>query len=1341
MLNLRRSFGILFITLVFSSLHAQQALPPAQHGGNLNRTIDLRSPDAGTIQKKVEYSFDKQNPRHRSLAPTTRSCHTLEVEQQQQAFSPGSTQSDTLFESWMQSSLRQAQQSRSLFRFGPEEVLTIPTVVHVIYSSAIENISDAQVYSQINSLNLDYRRQNPDQEFTPRDFKNLAVDTGIEFCLASLDPQGRPSNGIHRVSFSGAPFNERYLNEVIKPATAWDPNRYFNIWVCALSDNVLGFATFPVSSGLTGVPMQRTSALTDGVVIHYSVFGTTGTVSPPFNKGRTATHEVGHWLGLRHVWGDGPCNVDDFCADTPEADGPHFNCPQGALGCRGSNAMVQNYMDYSDDACMNLFTRDQKARMRLVLQNSPRRGSLLQSGVCIPPVTPPVPAFSANVRQGCAPLEVAFKDLTKGEELSWQWNFPGGRPATSDKQHPVVSYRDPGVYPVSLRAINPAGNRSVTMEGFITVTASGQGLPYFADFEPNEATRSSNYFLNNADNDYTWAISERLGARGRSAQSLAINNYDNKLLNSADWFLLPVLNFSGEPSPELSFDLAYGPFNEKFSDTLGIFVSTGCGTLFRSIYYKGGSKLSTLNGQQSLEPFSPDNQEWRTERIDLRFLAGQTNVQIAFINFNGNGNDVYLDNIRLGSPLPPAPVANFAATNQQVCAGEPITLGDRSSGTTTEGIWSFPGGTPASSQEKNPTVKYEFPGSYDVIYTVRGPGGENSLTKKGFITVAQAPNLQVTGEYEICQGETMNLKASGADQYTWMIGSQTLKTGNSPDFSFAPQKDEVLTVVAKGGQCETRRAIPIRVRAVRPLAVTPASTEICPGEQVSLQATGAMQYIWSPAPPESEAQSGTLTVSPSVTTTYQVNGVNESGCQLTAKVTVTVREAPNALGVTAPRTRICPGDQITLAASGADSYRWSPTTGLSLSDGAQVVASPTTTTTYRLEGTNAFGCRSSRNITIEVTPYPEVQIRSLSPTVCSGAGVTLQARGALRYEWFPSELVSGQGSEAIGRPTQDQVFTVIGKTEAGCADTAQVFVSVIQPEPLTVTATNEVVCPGANTQLLATGAVSYQWNLGTATSTSDRVVVRPFREETYQVIGLDRQGCQSTRSITIKVSEGRSAVADFRADKQITCAGQSVTFSSLSRDATSFRWEFEGGQPAFSTEANPSVVFPSEGSFSVRLEVAGCDGRRDRFEQTDYMYITAPSQISLNTADRVACRGEQVSLVASGGRSYTWSPAIGLDRTSGASVLAMPLATTTYTVSSIDADGCSASRSVTLEVVSAQDVTVSPAKASICVGDSVNLQATGALEYFWTPGTTVSNGRSATFKAKPARTTTYVMCI
>jgi len=248
-------------------------------------------------------------------------------------------------------------------------VYTIPVVFHVVYNTSAENISDAQLLSQLQVLNEDFRRTNSDADNT----WSQAADTEIEFCLATVDPNGNPTTGITRTSTRKKSFS--YSNDGVKfsgrtgGVDAWPRDDYLNIWVCDLGNSLLGYAQFPNSG----------SAATDGVVIDYAYTGTNSTY--PYDGGRTATHEVGHWLNLRHIWGDGGCGVDDFVSDTPESDASNGGCPTGHVSC-GSVDMIQNYMDYTYDACMNLYTQGQKARMQAVLASGGARASLANSPAC-----------------------------------------------------------------------------------------------------------------------------------------------------------------------------------------------------------------------------------------------------------------------------------------------------------------------------------------------------------------------------------------------------------------------------------------------------------------------------------------------------------------------------------------------------------------------------------------------------------------------------------------------------------------------------------------------------------------------------------------------------------------------------------------------------------------------------------------------------------------------------------------------------------------------------------------------------------------------------------------------
>ncbi len=260
--------------------------------------------------------------------------------------------------------------------------ITIPVVVHVLYRTSAENISDAQIQSQINVINDDFRRTNSDANNN----WSQAADTEIEFCMATVDPNGNPTTGITRTQTSTSAFG---TNDAMKYSSsggkdAWNTSDYLNIWICTIGNSILGYAQFPGGS-----------AATDGVVIDSKYFGTTGTAQSPFDLGRTTTHEIGHWLNLRHIWGDGNCSADDYVSDTPTSDAANYGCASGHVSCNSTD-MVQNYMDYSDDACMNLFTLGQKDRMRALFATGGFRASLLNSTAC--GSTPPAATCSDGIQ-------------------------------------------------------------------------------------------------------------------------------------------------------------------------------------------------------------------------------------------------------------------------------------------------------------------------------------------------------------------------------------------------------------------------------------------------------------------------------------------------------------------------------------------------------------------------------------------------------------------------------------------------------------------------------------------------------------------------------------------------------------------------------------------------------------------------------------------------------------------------------------------------------------------------------------------------------------------------------
>jgi len=249
-------------------------------------------------------------------------------------------------------------------------VITLPVVVHVVHTGQnvgqAANLSESRIISQINALNRDYRRQNGDANNTPSIFATMAVDTEIEFCLASKDPNGNATSGIIRRQYAGIA-NINFIENFIKPGTQWDPKKYVNIWVVPMPDaNILGYSYLP-SSNILGSDSDL-----DGLVISYHKFGDINAQS----NGRTTAHEMGHYLGLQHPWGSNEsCGSDDNVSDTPNTAGPYFGCPSFPKSSCSSSDMFMNYMDYVDDSCMNMFTQGQKNLMRSILNN--QRASLI----------------------------------------------------------------------------------------------------------------------------------------------------------------------------------------------------------------------------------------------------------------------------------------------------------------------------------------------------------------------------------------------------------------------------------------------------------------------------------------------------------------------------------------------------------------------------------------------------------------------------------------------------------------------------------------------------------------------------------------------------------------------------------------------------------------------------------------------------------------------------------------------------------------------------------------------------------------------------------------------------
>ena len=538
------------------------------------------------------------------------------------------------------------------------------------------NISDQQITSQIDVLNEDFRRMNADASNTPLSFQPVASDIEIEFILAKRDPEGLSTNGINRIN--GERSNWFLVdNYELKTLSNWPSEDYMNIWVVSLGDNFLGYAQFPVSD-IGGLESASNSAITDGIVVDYRAFGSVDKYPPAdldsrYNLGRTATHEVGHYMGLRHIWGDGGCGTDDFCADTPAS-----NSDNGGLGvCTfpgptrcGSADMFQNYMDFTNDVCMNLFTEDQKTRIRTVMDNSPRRASLISSLGGQDPVTfsndlgirsiisPNANSCDATVIPtlelrnygsntiSSAEVEILVNGISQGSTLV-SLNLESLEIANVDLPAINLDRLVTNEVEFNINTVNGISdanesNNNLNIAVSVPEEFDGPVASNFDEIPPN-------WTIENDDGLITWELrSAPNGEPGNQALFVEFYNHENQ--GDLDFFTSPILDFTLAAST-LTFDVAYAQFPGVDFESLRVIVTENCRNPLiegEVVFEKVGSELSTAASTSGF--FTPDGaDEWRTETVDLSSFLGKDNIRISFVSRNDFGNNVYIDNVNIGA--------------------------------------------------------------------------------------------------------------------------------------------------------------------------------------------------------------------------------------------------------------------------------------------------------------------------------------------------------------------------------------------------------------------------------------------------------------------------------------------------------------------------------------------------------------------------------------------------------------------------------------------------------------------------------------------------------------------
>ncbi|OQP61569.1 hypothetical protein A3860_32045 [Niastella vici] len=545
----------------------------------------------------------------------------------------------------------------------------IPIVFHIVLTNP-NLVTDAMVQAQVDQLNRDYGGVNPDSTLIPSWFKPLFAKTSIQFKLAQRTPDDNPSTGIERITTSKSSFaitdpSVKYTSS--GGANAWDHTKYFNVWITDLSQGYLGYATFPNSG----------PAAEDGVVIKYtSLPGGTA----PYNKGRTLVHESGHFFSLIHIWGDeNGCSGTDEIDDTPNQGTYTSGCPTSSGGPRtdactttSPGIMYENYMDYTDDACMVMFTLDQKARMESAL--NVYRASLITSNGADPVVSFNLDAAAKSIntplqRICSATFQPVITLRNRGAQtltaVTIKASIDNGTAITTNWTGSLASLTETNVtlnsMTVTVEGIHVLNVDISSANGTTDDNTSNDAINitflYYLPYSPpiTESFESTTYppiawDIVNPDLGVTWERTATAAKTGNA--SVVLRNYDYSANGQKDYLRLPLMNITNADSAFMTFQVAAAvvtdPKTSAAFDTLDVLVSKDCGATFTSLYHKGGADLITRSAA-TVTSFTPASTEWRKDSVNLTPYIGAGQILVAFMNTNQHENNIYLDDINVYS--------------------------------------------------------------------------------------------------------------------------------------------------------------------------------------------------------------------------------------------------------------------------------------------------------------------------------------------------------------------------------------------------------------------------------------------------------------------------------------------------------------------------------------------------------------------------------------------------------------------------------------------------------------------------------------------------------------------
>lgn len=895
--------------------------------------------------------------------------------------------------------------------------------------------------------------------------------------------------------------------------------------------------------------------------------------------------------------------------------------------------------------------------------------------------------------EGCVPTTVQLSNASTGGNLTYNWTvspnqgWSFAQNTNAKSQNPEFSFTIAGNYSIKLTASNNCGSNDTTFY------FKAQDTPLLLLASPADACgqllvnpTASIQIKGSQIQQYTWTFSHPTQTQSTLAQPQSIL-FQNVGIQEIS---LHIENACGTANDTVSFEIFAIPTIQAtssvseicFGDTLQI-NTTGA----NQYQWNNSQSLSAPSAAQTLA-FPSQTTNYIVQGTDLNNCSSSDTIEI---HVNA------LPNVQLLS------------STTVMCSGDSISI--QSQGATNYQWLALQN----HSVINNSSILYYPQQSGVVLVTgTDNKGCQNMDTLQ--IQVQQAPQLSfVQNNPQICKGDQIQLQINGGHTYQW-----SPSTGLSSSTLANPIANPVTTTqysiqsLSPAG-CASDTQITVQVLPVPQISASSSASQICLGEAIQLNASGATVYNWTNTQNTTLNGNAQFSHQPTNAFTYIVKGYNAYGCFDTDSVTVAVHALPQ-VSISASSAQICAGDSSILQANGASSYVWK-NSGLAIGNGSQLAIQGLQTQSYMVIGTDINNCKDSTTQSIQVHALPVLSSNKINPSICLGDSVSIYLSGANNYQWSPAVNAMSNGSNAQLSPVQNTLYHIIGTNGFGCNDSLEINVDV-KALPLVQAATNKQhLCLGQSAQLSANGAQSYQWSPASNlnSSVSSFVSATPVSSTQYTVVGTDANGCSSSDTISLSVSNLLNITVT--TNKASICHGDTVKLNANGAD--SYLWANANG--LLSLNGNQVYATPQ---VPTQFIVTGTDTNGCISTNSVQVDVHALPAVNATASLHDVCPGDTTVLTSNGAITYEWTNLNSGINHIGHQWTFIPTQNTSFKVEGTNIHNCKATSYVDIISAPVPNLNINAAKDSICLGESISIIASGATNYLWKYNNVSTGGQS-----------------